>query len=251
MFLVQGKPTDLSGAIRYNRDVYPAWGRLSDFLKSGKPVEKPELHLGADESRTRTFVLSMHYRAMAIGRSVMPHVDLKGKRQLLDVGGGPAAYATLACMENPDLHCRVIDLPDVVRIAGELVAKSGFGSRIELIAGDYHSCVFPSGNDVVNIFGVLHQESPDSILSILKRAHGSMTVGATINILDMMTDADRTSPKFSALFAVNMALTTENGWVFSGDDMNGWLAEAGFEDIRLVKLSPQMPHWLMTAVKRK
>ena len=27
-FLVPGKPGDLSKAIRYNRDVYPAWGKL-------------------------------------------------------------------------------------------------------------------------------------------------------------------------------------------------------------------------------
>src|SRR3990172_4663670 len=55
-FLTSGSPGDLSGAIRYNRDVYPAWGKLKDFVKSGRPVESPAFHLGQDPERTRTFV---------------------------------------------------------------------------------------------------------------------------------------------------------------------------------------------------
>ena len=33
--LVPGGAADLTRAIRYNRDVYPAWGRLAGFVKSG------------------------------------------------------------------------------------------------------------------------------------------------------------------------------------------------------------------------
>ena len=44
--LVPGGKVDLTKAIRYNRDVYPAWGKLSEFALTGKPVENPEIHLG-------------------------------------------------------------------------------------------------------------------------------------------------------------------------------------------------------------
>ena len=33
-FLVPGHPADLSGAIRYNRDVYPAWGHLLKLVQT-------------------------------------------------------------------------------------------------------------------------------------------------------------------------------------------------------------------------
>lgn len=66
-----GSAADLSGAIRYNRDVYHAWGRLREMVQTGKPVERPQLHLGEDEERTRTFVLAMHYRGLGIGRAVV------------------------------------------------------------------------------------------------------------------------------------------------------------------------------------
>ena len=39
--LVPGGPADLTRAIRYNRDVYPAWGQLAEFARTGRPVERP------------------------------------------------------------------------------------------------------------------------------------------------------------------------------------------------------------------
>ena len=74
--LVAGSPHDVRGAIAYNRDVYPAWGKLPEFLRTGVPVEAPAIHLGDDADRTRAFALAMHARALGIGRSVIPFLDL-------------------------------------------------------------------------------------------------------------------------------------------------------------------------------
>jgi ubiquinone/menaquinone biosynthesis C-methylase UbiE len=248
-FLVPGKPGDLSGAIRYNRDVYPAWGKLAKMVQSGKPVERPQLHLGDDENRTRTFVMSMHGRALWIGRVLVPLLDLRGCRKLLDVGGGPGTFAVLLAKAYPELSCTVIDLPEVVKIAAELIEQQGMSARVGTLAGDYHEVEFPSDNDAVTIFGVLHQESPETIQDIFYRANEALAPGGTIHIMDMMTDESHTAPKFSALFAVNMALTTDRGWVFSDEELHGWLTQAGFVDLDVRPLPPPMPHWLASARK--
>ena len=248
-FLVPGKPGDLSGAIRYKRDVYNAWGKLPELVRSGSPVESPELHLGDDEARTRAFVMSMHGRAMGVGRMLIPMLDLKDCSSLLDIGGGSGAYAILSAQNNPALQCTVMDLPAVSAIASELVEAAGVADRVNCVAGDYRVEEFPEGNDVINILGVLHQESPESIIDILKRSHNALIPGGQINILDMMTDETRCNPPFSALFAVNMALTADNGWVFSSKDMEEWLTKAGFIDFECIPLPPPMPHWLIKARK--
>jgi SAM-dependent methyltransferase len=249
LFLVPGSPADLSGAIRYNRDVYGAWGRLKEMALSGRPVEKPEVHLGDDPDRTRTFVMAMHGRALGIGRAVVPLLDLAGRHRILDVGGGPGTYSVLIAEANPGVECVVIDLPDVVEIAEELIEKAGLSARVKTVAGDYLAVQFPSGNDAILLFGVLHQESPESILALLRRAHTALAPGGVIYVLDMMTDASRARPKFSALFSVNMALTTDHGWVFSEDDLAGWLDEAGFHDFASRPMPPPMPHRLASATK--
>jgi len=249
-FLSPGSPADLSGAIRYNRDVYDAWGKLTEMAKTGRPVERPGLHLGEDPERTRTFVLAMHGRALGIGRAVIPHLDLAGRQRLLDVGGGPATYSMLIAGAFPGVECTVIDLPEVARIADELITQSGMRDRVRTLPGDYHQVRFPDANDAVIFFGVLHQETPDAIRGLLQRAHAALVTGGTIYILDMMTDSTHTQPKFSALFALNMALTTPHGWVFSESELKGWLAEAGFNDFRCQPLPPPMPHWMASAIKR-
>ncbi|HUB79210.1 MAG TPA: methyltransferase [Bryobacteraceae bacterium] len=249
MFLVPGGPGDLSSAIRYNRDVYPAWGRLADFARSGKPVERPELHLGEDAQRTRTFVLSMHGRTLGIGRAIVPMLDLKGRRRLLDVGGGPGTWSVLIAQAHPEIHCKVLDLPPVAAIAAELIARQGMSSRVETLPGSYHDTPFPADVDVVNFFGMLHQESPENIRKLMRKAYDALQPGGLVQVLDMMTDATRTEPRFSALFAVNMALTTQNGWVFSDADLRSWMEEAGFVDFACRPVPPPMPHWLATARK--
>lgn len=248
-FLVPGTTGDLSKAIRYNRDVYDAWGHLAKLAKTGKPVERPDIHLGDDKERTRDFVLSMHGRAMGIGQAVVPLLDMKGKHKLLDIGGGPGTYSVLIARKYPEIDCTVIDLPEVTKVASELIDQAGMSKRVHCLPGDYHKTNFPPENDVINIFGVLHQESPESIQDILKRSSEALAPGGIINILDMMTDETRCHPVFSALFAVNMALTAENGWVFSNTDLKEWLQNAGFENFKCSPLPPPMPHWLATARK--
>ena len=247
MALVPGGPADLTKAIRYNRDVYPAWGRLADFARTGRPVEKPEIHLGEDAARTKAFAASMFGRAMGIGKGIVPMLGgLSGR--ILDLAGGPGAYAILMCQANPSATCTTVDLKAISAEAAEYVAKFGLCGRIECRAGDYHADEYEAGAyDVVTIFGALHQESPSQIVDILKRAKRALKPGGRLFVLDMMTDATHTAPKFSALFAVNMALTTENGWVFSDEELKGWMREAGFEPGETAVAPPPMPHWLVSA----
>jgi len=249
MFLVPGSLFDLTRAIRYNRDVYPAWGKLDEMVRTGKPMERPEIHLGEDKDRTRNFVLSMHNRAISIGPSVVPLLDLKGRKQLFDVGGGPGTYSTLIARANPDIECTVLDLPEITKIADQLIQAEGMQDRVKTRAGDYHATPFPEHNDVVIFFGVLHQEAPESIADLLGRAYASLAPGGVVYVLDMMTDATHAQPKFSSLFAVNMALTSENGWVFSDQELCGWLTDAGFTKFACQPMPPPMPHWLASAIK--
>jgi len=248
-FLTPGSPADLSGALRYNRDVYSAWGRLAEFVRTGQPVERPELHLGEDRERTRAFVMAMHDKAVGMGRAILPWLDLAGRKRLLDVGGGPGTIAVLIAQAFPEIHCTVMDLPAVVDVARELIERQGATARVDILAGDYHTTPFPSGLDALNFFGMLHQESPEAIRNLIGKAHAALEPGGVIHVMDMMTDDSHTQPPFSAIFALTMGLTTQYGWVFSAGELQGWLEESGFTGFSVQPLPPPLPHWLARARK--
>lgn len=250
--LVSGAPHDLTRAIRYNRDVYPAWGRLLDLVKTGKPVENPMNHLGGDAARTKAFAAAMYARAVGIGRCVVPMLGLgDGDRKVLDLAGGPAAYACLMARNYPGIEKVVtVDLPAISAEAADIVRREKLEDKVQCRAGDWHCDAWEKNEyDVATVFGALHQESPESIKSILKKVFDSLKPGGRIFILDMMTDSTRIEPVFSALFAVNMALTMPNGWVFSDSELFTWLEESGFKDCNTRSVPPPMPHWLVSAVK--
>ena len=259
--LVPGGPADLTKAIRYNRDVYPAWGKLAEFVATDRPVERPEIHLGEDAARTKAFAAAMFGRAMGIGRCVVPMLGLgdggletgdeRREVRILDLAGGPGAYAILMCQADPKASCVTVDLPAISAEAKGYVAKFGLADRITCRAGDYHADEYErEAYDVVTIFGALHQESSEDIVGILKRANRALRPGGRVIVLDMMTDRTHTAPKFSALFAVNMALTTENGWVFSDEELKGWMREAGFVPGETRTVPPPMPHWIVEGTKK-
>jgi hypothetical protein len=87
------------------------------------------------------------------------------------------------------------------------------------------------------------------IADLMRRAHAALKPGGRLYVLDLMTDDTHAHPAFAALFALNMALTMEHGWVFSEREMAGWLAAAGFGGIGGRPVPPPMPHVLMTARK--
>jgi cyclopropane fatty-acyl-phospholipid synthase-like methyltransferase len=186
---------------------------------------------------------------LGIGRAIVPNLDLAGRKRLLDIGGGPGTYSMLIAQANPEISCTVLDLPAVVAIASELIQQQGMSARVQTIPGDYRTATFPEGNDAIILFGMLHQESEESARDILRRAYSALTPGGVLYVMDMMTDQTRTTPEFSALFAVNMALTAEHGWVFSDADLKSWLEDAGFADFSVQPVPPPMPHWIARAIR--
>lgn len=251
VFLVAGTPAFMGNAIRYSDNLYATWGQLEQALHSGIPPMAPETYTGRDAEKTRHFVYGMHNRALGIGRMLVDLVDLTGRTQLLDVGGGPGTYASLFAQRYPQLRARVLDLPGVVEVAREIVASMGVADRVEFIAGDYGHTTYPQGNDVALISGVFHRENPADCQRLIARAAEALVPGGMLVLSDVFADAGGTAPAFATLFGINMMLTAPQGCVHADSDVAAWLADAGFQEITTKHFAPPMPHRVVAGIKRK
>jgi 3-hydroxy-5-methyl-1-naphthoate 3-O-methyltransferase len=191
----------------------------------------------------------MHDRALGIGRSLVGTVDLEGRRLMLDVGGGPGTYSALFAQRYPELQATVLDLPDVVAIAGEIVAEMGAAGQVDFLPGDFNVTEFPQGRDVVLISGVFHREQESGCRDLIRRAYRCLMPGGLLLVSDVFTDAGGCSPPFATLFGLNMLLTAENGGIHSDEDVIRWMSDAGFERATSRHLPPPMPHRVVLAYK--
>ena len=249
-FLVKGRPAYSANGFKYAQDLYPAWNQLADLMRSGRPPMPPETILGDDKEKTRAFVYAMHERARGIG-SVLPHlVDLKDRKKLLDVGGGPGTYSVALIQQTPGLTSTVLDVPGVLEVARELVDASGFGDRVTLLAGDYLKSSFGTGYDVVLLSGMMHRETPATCRMLLEKAYAALEPGGLVIVSDVFFEDDaKTKPPFALYFALNMMLTSDEGSAHAVTEMSRWMSEAGFGDVAIRELPKPNPHSLVVGSK--
>ncbi len=233
--LVRGSPTFTGDGIAHQHDLWHAWGRLHEAVRDNRRigdrynlVEQPEIH--------RNFIMAMHNRAVATAPALVEHLDLSGRHQLFDAGGGPGTYSIFLTRANPGLKAIVFDLPQTVEITKEIIAEYGAGDNVTTRAGDYFKDDFGSGNDVVLLSAILHSMGPERSLGLLRKAYASLDSGGIAVVSEGLLDDDGTSPMRAVLFSLNMLVNTGDGQSYSGVEIIGLMESAGFVQPEVVDM---------------
>ena len=249
-FLVRGGPAYSANALKYAEDLYPAWGRLADLVRTGRPPMTPQTILGDDKEKTRAFVYAMHERVHGIG-SVLSHLpDLTGRRRLIDIGGGPGTYSVALVKRTPGLSSTVLDVPGVLEVTRELIDASGFADRVTLMPGDYLTSSFGTGYNAALLSGMMHRETPDSCRLLLQKTFDALDPDGLVIVSDVFFDDDsKRTPPFAVSFALNMMLTSAEGSAHANTEMAAWMTGIGFRDVRIQKLPAPNAHSLVMGTK--
>lgn len=252
-FLVQGSPRYQGGIVAMFDEWYLPWGRLHEAVTTDRPVvEKP--HEQSAEA-VRTYIMGMHYRAIAQAGLLAAKVPLRGRRRLLDVAGGPGTFAVTLCRRNPGLTAVVLDLPQTLAIARELLAQAGstgdrdIAQRVTTQAGDYLAGDLGTGYDVVLLSSIFNQESPETVRRLLRKACDALEPGGLMIVQEQMVNRDKTGPLLAALIGVNQLIHTPGGQVYSGREVAGWMRAVGCTRVREVRMPSPSPFTVVTGLK--
>ncbi len=246
--LSRESPSCILDALRFNMDLYPLWGRIPEAVRQGAPVLPPGAHLGNDPERTKRFAMGMHSRALGMAPALLPALDPQGATTLLDIAAGPGTFSRLLAEQHPTLQVTQFDLPPVLAVAESLTANSPAKPRITFAPGDYHRDTWPTGFERVLLCGAIHQENEDAARDLFGRVRQSLQPGGRFWVVDMMLNPDRDGPLFSNLFSINMMLTSPQGRVFTAQQLQQLLAEAGFASATLNQ-PPWSPYWIIEAAQ--
>jgi SAM-dependent methyltransferase len=238
-FLDRNSPDYLGHIIMHHHHLLEGWSRLDEAVRSGAPVRNRVSHEPTDVER-ESFLLGMFNLAMLIAPKVASHVDLSGRRRLLDLGGGPGTYAIHFCQKNPGLNATILDLQTTQPFAEATIKRFSMNERVNFVAGDFHDGPLPGGFGVVWLSQVLHGEGPKSCSNVLSNAVGALEPGGVLFVQEFILDEDHTSPLFPALFSLNMLLGTPEGMSYSEPEIVELLRQAGLS--RIERLQIDLPN---------
>lgn len=231
-FLVKNSPAYMAG-LMHTVHLWDTWSTLTDAVRKGSTVFDNPL-LGRDDDWFRAFIAAMHQRARRSAAQVVSLLDLSGVSRVLDVGGGSAAYAMAFARARDGVSAVVFDLPKVTPLARRYIAEEGLSGRVSTVEGDYHSDPFPGGFDLVFLSAVVHINSPEENVALIRKSADALNPDGQVVVQDFIMDEDRTTPPFGAIFALNMLVGTKCGDTFTEAETAGWMKAAGLGGIRRI-----------------
>ncbi len=242
-FFVEGTPDSARTAQLHTVNMWKRWSSLTEAVQAGTTVVPR-----ADNGWVKSFIAAMDHNARGRARAVVQAVQVNGAKQMLDLGGGSGAYSIAFAQAAPGLHAEIVDAPEVLTLAQEYVHKSGLDDRISTRAGDMLSVPLEAGKyDLVLLAAICHMFSPEENKQLLQRAYATLAPKGRLVISDFILEADKTGPRFAALFALNMLVGTRAGSSYSKPEYDAWLKDAGFAEIKRVRVPG--PASLMIATK--
>ena len=239
----------IGGGYRELGDLY--WAHLPQFLKTGKPM-------AAMDSLQQS---EAHYQkqAAALGWMLGPAAEaaaqlLSNQQQLiekvLDIGAGSAIWSLSLAKHVASTTVTAVDWPAVLEVAKQTAARFGLSDRLELIAGNYHEVDLPMDLfDLAIVGNVTHLETVEGNRKLFRKLHSALKPGGRIAVMDIFPgqaegDINRT------LYALGLALRTQQGQVHTPQALEALLVEAGFGQVSLCELPvPPYAVGMMTGSK--
>ncbi|MBI3931382.1 MAG: SAM-dependent methyltransferase [Chloroflexi bacterium] len=246
--LLRGKPGYIGDAIAHQDDMWQRWGKLHEAVRTNRPVVRDYTAIEQSEAH-RNFILAMHNRAMRGASLLAESLDLSGRRQFFDAGGGPGTYSIFLVRRYPGLRAIVFDLPQTIEITKEIIADFGVADLVTTRSGDYFKDDFGQGNDVVLLSAILHSMGPERSQSLLLKAYDSLISGGLVVVHENLISDEGTSPLRAVLFSLNMLVNTGEGQSYSGTEVMSLMEAVGFIGPRVIPIPQSMGASLVISVK--
>jgi O-methyltransferase domain/Dimerisation domain len=237
-FLVEGEPAYAGRWMLFSKPDWNEWGRLGAHLRRRDAVLLGKYARGFTVEQARKYHEATYSIGMGAARRFVRQVDLAGRRQVLDLGGGSGCYCIVAAQQHPGLRAVVFDLPPVVEVTREFIASHGLSDRVTAQAGDFTRDPLPAGSDVVIMASNLPQYSREIIQAVVTRAFAALVPGGEMHLIGEMLDAGRTGPRDPALWGLAEALWGSTGIAHSVTECQGYFERAGACEIAAREFVP-------------
>lgn len=241
-------PGSVLAMVQHQSNCLRCWSQLAMVVKGGRPADRTSSIRGEDADK-RAFIGAMHDVSAPVADRVVEALKPLTFRRLLDVGGGPGTWTAALLRACPGSSAVILDLPEVIPMATSRIASFGLSDRVDFVAGDYLTDPLPERIDFAWVSAIVHQNSREENRSLFASVWQALSPGGRIVIRDVLMEPSRTSPRYGALFAVNMLVATRGGNAYTLEEVSEDLEAGGFAEIACVRRDDGM-NSLVTGAKR-
>jgi hypothetical protein len=227
-FLVRGKESYSGGFLeRANRMLYPAWGSLTEALRTGEPqAQAPYSAVTANPAKLTAFLAMMDSVNSLLVSDIDATFPWDEVTTVADIGGARGNLVGLLAQRHPTLHGTILDLPSIEEPAQAHLAGLGVADRVTFRPGDFLVDDLPKA-DVLILGHVLHNWSPAERRRLVEKCYAALEPGGALLIYDAMLD-DEPHDISKLLVSINMLLVTQGGSEYPVAECLDYLDRAGF-----------------------
>ena len=213
------------------------WLQLKKSVLSGKPIDRPEFFKVENSEMVRNFALAMHNTAIGHAGTLAKKLSLREAKTLLDLGGGPGTFTVHFLKENPGLRATIFDLPGTLETTRPLIQDAGLTGRVDFQAGDFNRDEIKGKFDACFLSHIIHGQDEEKNKKLFVKIFNALHPDGKLIVQDFFLNADKKSPQFPALFALNMLIHTEGGKSYSFEECESWMKSAGFLTVNRTHLN--------------
>lgn len=237
-FLVKGEKSYAASWLTFTRPAWEKYGQLTQKLQNPKPATV----IGGYETMTVEYARRYHDATASVGfgsgRRFIKHVDLSNRSKIMDLGGGSGAYSIVAAQAHPQLSAVVFDLPPVVEVTKEFIARNNVASQVSTQGGDFTLDEFPENCDVAIMASNLPQYNREIINQVIQKAFDALLPGGEMHLIGEMLDDDRAGPLDAAIWGLYEVMSNSTGIAHSKGDCVSYFERAGFADVAVHEFIP-------------
>ena len=240
-FLVEDNAAYAGPWMLFGKPRWNGWGELTQRLQVR---ESEQRMLGMyDETFTEERAREYHQATYSIGmgaaRRFHKHVDLSGRRKIMDIGGGSGCYCIIGVQNHPGLLAEVLDLPAVVTVTREFLQQNGVADAVTASACDFTRDPLPRDADVAIMASNLPQYGREVIADVVQRIYDALLPGGEFHLIGEMLDADNSGPLAPALWGLSEAVNRSTGLAHSETDCQRYFTDAGFKQVTVTEFIPE------------
>lgn len=221
-------------------EAWSAWSALPDVLRTGRSAF-PDLygrsffeHAAAHPEQARRWRAGGTATARRLAPAIAEALVLAGSEAVVDVGGGDGAVLAEVLRRHPACRGVLLDLPEAVATAADLLARAGVADRCRVVGADGFDGI--PGGDVVLLCRVLFNWSDEPARALLRRCREALTADGRLVVIEMlMPPPDQPRPPGFAAADLHHLLLWDGAYR-TAEEMAALLASAG-----LAVVAPPVP----------